>query len=289
MGGRKRLLRVVAVLSVAVATGQAVETLRSNAALAKAADAPSSRQEALPASASLVQGGDSRLPDLRGITPVAAAAKPAPGDACTPSLTLTAKAGAMIDVALAAPCNAGERIVLRHAGISATAMITPDGRLALSLPALETDSLVAVYFEGSAIALATVEVPEAAHVTRLALQIPYPLQVKLKGEAADATAVAGSAAPAGRTMVLGSDAVIQPMLAQVYTFPGIDLGSARLSAEIRVSGQTCSRSFVADTRISQGGAVTAGTLLVRTPDCGATDGIMVLKNLVPDLTLAVPK
>jgi hypothetical protein len=56
-----------------------------------------------------------------------------------------------------------------------------------------------------------------------------------------------------------------------------------------VTDQTCGRSFVAETRISQGGAVTAGTLPVRLPLCGTSDGIMVLKNLVPDLTLAAPK
>jgi hypothetical protein len=273
---------------VAVATGQAVETLRSNAAVAEGDGAGSSRGEALPATASLVPGGDGQLPDLRGITPVAAAGKPAASDACTPSLTLSAGAGAMIDVALAAPCNAGERIVLRHAGISFTAQTSPDGRLALSLPALESEALVAVYFEGSAVALATVEVPQAAQLTRFALQVPYPLQVILKETQVD-TGHSGLAPRSGRIVTLGSDAVFQPMLAQVYTFPGLDLGSAHLSAEIRVTDQTCSRSFLAETRISQGGAVTAGTLPVRLPICSGSDGIMVLKNLVPDLTLAAPK
>jgi hypothetical protein len=288
MGGRKRLLRVVAVLSVAVATGQAVETLRSNAAVAEADGALSSRDGAVPESASLASGRDGRLPDLRGITPVAAAAKPATHDGCTPSLAVSAADGAMIDVALAAPCNAGERIVLRHGGISFTAQTDPEGRLALSLPALESEALVAVYFEGSDIALATVKVPEAAQVTRFAVQIPYPLQVVLKETQVD-PGHAGLAARSGGIVALGSDAVFLPMLAQVYTFPGIDLGSAHVSAEVRVTDQTCSRSFVVETRISQGGAVTAGTLPVRLPICGTSDGIMLLKNLVPDLTLAAPK
>ena len=276
MGGRKRLFRVVAVLSVAIATGEAVETLRSNAAVATSASA---RNGVLPESASLLPGGEGQLPDLRGITPVAAVGQPAKQDACTPSLALVAADDAMIDLALAAPCNAGERVVLRHAGISFTSQTGPDGRLALSLPALESDALVAVYFEGSAIALAKVQVPEAAQLTRFAVQVPYPLRVVLKGAEGDA----------GQTLTLGSDAVVQPMLAQVFTFPSLDLGSASLSADIRITDQTCSRSFVAETRISQGGAVTAGTLPVRMPICGTSDGIMVLKNLMPDLTLAAPK
>jgi hypothetical protein len=287
MSGRKRLLRVVAVLSVAVATGQAVETLRSNAAVALAQGERVSRAEAPYVSASLVPVREGHPLDLRGITPVAAAGRPGANDACTPTLTLSAAAGAMISMALAAPCNAGERIVVRHAGISFTAQTGLDGQLALSLPALESEALVAIYFEGSAVALATVAVPDAAHLTRFAVQVPYPLQVVLK----ETPIKAGHADPvprSGQTVTLGSDAVSQPMLAQVYTFPGIDLGSASLSAEIRVTDQTCSHSFVVDTQISQGGAATGGTLPVRLPICGASDGIMVLNNLVPDLTIAAP-
>jgi hypothetical protein len=281
MFGRKQLLRVVAVLSVAIATGQSVETLRARAATAAAENG----SMALPYTASLVQVDESNLPVLRGITPVAAIRPGADADGCAPDLSLAVADGAMIDVALSAPCNAGERVVLRHAGISLTAQTGADGRLALSLPALQAEALVAVYFEGSAVALATVRVPGAAHVSRFAVQIPYPLRVVLTGTRTSASA----AGPAASAVIVGSDDVAQPMQAHVYTFPEVDLASARISAEFRVTRQTCGRSFQLETRISQAGGVTAGIVPVQLPVCGASDGIMVLKNLVPDLTLAAPR
>lgn len=288
MIGRKRLLRVTAVLSVAFATGQAVETLRSSAAVS-AAEGGIVLADQLPGSASLSGGGDRVISDLRGITPVAAAGEAAAGNSCDPSLSLSASEGAMIDLALTAPCDPGERVVIRHSGLSFTALMGLDGRLSLRLPALETEALVAAYFEGSAVALASVSVPDAATQTRFAFQAPYPVDFELRAEA-DGTVYAGGSGrvASGRIVTLGSEAVTQPMIAQVYTFPGSDTASSALSVEIRISDQTCSRSFVAETWISRGGTVTAETVPVAIPLCGTAGDILVLKNLVPDMTLAAP-
>jgi hypothetical protein len=296
MLGRKRLLRVTAVLSVAIATGQAVESIRSSASVAEASgSAPMgllALNEHLPSSASLYPGGMNPLPDLIGITPVTATSVKPDADACAPDLSLTAAAGAMVDIALRAPCHAGERIVIRHSGISFTSQMGLDGRLSLSLPALETEALVAAYFEGSAVALATVVVPDVAERSRFAFQAPFPVMFELRAEEGDTIHVGGFGASgltaSGQIVTLGSDAVAQPLLAQVYTFPGIDLGSSKLSVEVRITDQTCSRSFVAETRISQGGAVTAQTLPFAVPICGTSGDILLLKNLVPDPTLTVP-
>jgi hypothetical protein len=291
MIGRKRLLRVSAVLAVAFATGQAVESLRASAALSgRAASAMSA--DHVPSSASLYTGVGGVLPDLKGITPVAASEKPA-SDSCAPALSLTASAGAMIDLVLVAPCDPGERIVIRHAGLSFTALVGPDGRLSLSLPALESDALVAAYFEGSAVALASVTVPDAAKSSRFAFQVPFPVDFTLRAEEGDAVYVGGSRRPwqadTGKIVSLGSEAVAQPMLAQVYTFPGTDLASSVLSVEIRITDQTCSRSFVAESWITHGGSVSRRTQPVAIPLCGGSGDILVLKNLVPDLTLAAPR
>jgi hypothetical protein len=292
MRGRKRLLRVTAVLTVALATGQAVENLRSSAAVA-AAEGSIASADRLPESASLSAGGDTLISDLRGITPVASASERPTGDACSPSLALTAAADAMIDVVLLAPCDPGERIAIRHAGLSFTAQMGLDGRLSLSLPALETEALVAAYFEGSSIALASIVVPDVADHFRFAFQAPYPLDFQLRAEEGGTVYAGGVGGPgrieSGRIVTLGSDTVAQPMLAQVYTFPGADAGSSILSVEVRITDQTCSRSFVAETWISQGGFVTAKPLPVAIPLCGTSGDILVLKNLVPDMTLVAPR
>jgi hypothetical protein len=291
MIGRKRLLRVTAVLAVAVATGQAVESLRSS--VARSGDAVAGiANDHVPSSASLYTGAGGALPDLKGITPVAASERPA-SDACAPTLALSAAAGAMIDLALVAPCNLGERIVLRHSGLSFTALMGLDGRLALRLPALENEALVAAYFEGSSVALASILVPDAADHARFAFQLPFPVDFALRAEEGDAVYVGGSSGPrqadAGKIVTLGSESVSQPMLAQVYTFPDSGLASSTLSVEVRITDQTCSRSFVAETWITRDGSVTRQTQPVAIPLCGVSGDILVLKNLIPDLTLAAPR
>jgi hypothetical protein len=296
MIGRKRLLRVTAVLSVAIATGQTVESLRSSAPGVEAgAAAPVGLQalnEHLPSSASLYPDGTAPLPQLMGITPVTATSIKPDADGCAPALSLSAAPGAMVDLALDAPCHAGERIVIRHSGISFTSKMGLDGQLSLRLPALETEAMVAAYFEGSAVAFATVKVPDAAEKSRFAFQAPFPVAFELRAREGDTIHVGGSShsghAASGRIVTLGSEAVAQPLLAQVYTFPGIDLGSSKLSVEVRITDQTCSRSFVAETRISQGGAVTAQSVPFAVPICGTSGDILLLKNLVPEPTLAAP-
>jgi hypothetical protein len=290
MIGRKRLLRVTAVLAVAFATGQAVESLRSSAARSdQAVDRVVTGH--VPSSASLYTGAGGALPDLKGITPVAASEKPA-SNACAPTLTLSAAAGAMIDLALVAPCNLGERIVIRHAGLSFSALMGLDGRLSLSLPALESEALVAAYFEGSSVALASVLVPDVAKRARFAFQVPFPVDFALRAEEGDAVYIGGASGPrqmdTGKIVTLGSEAVAQPMIAQVYTFPDNGLASSALSVEIRITDQTCGRSFGAETWITQGGSVTRRSQPIEIPLCGTSGDILVLKNLVPDLTLAAP-
>jgi hypothetical protein len=297
MIGRKRLLRVIAVLSVAIATGQTVESLRSSPAALNAAAAGTgglgARTDNLPSSASLYSGAARPLPDLMGITPVAAATERRGADGCAPSLALAAAERAMITLSLHAPCNGGERIVIRHSGISFTALMGLDGHLSLILPALEREALVAAYFEGSSIALASVSVPDVVEQARFAFQAPYPLNFELRAEEGDTIHVGGPSIPGrtstGRIMTLGSEAVAQPLIAQVYTFSGSDLAATQLSVEVRITDQSCGRSFLAETRISQGGTVIAQTLPIAVPICGTTGDILVLKNLVPDTTLALPK
>jgi hypothetical protein len=287
---------VISVLSVAIATGQTVESMRSSAAGSNSSVATSGNAGAisdhLPRSASLYPDGTGQLPHLMGITQVAAPTEQPEDDICAPSLALSAAAGAMINVGIYAPCDAGERVVIRHSGVSFTAQMGLDGRLSLSLPALEPEAMVAAYFEGSAVALSTVAVPEAMHQSRFAFQVPYPVRFELRAKEGDTIHVGGSdmsdRGESGRIVTLGSDSVAQPLLAQVYTFSGIDLASSQLSAEIRITDQTCSRRFMAETWISQGGAVTAQTLPIAVPMCGTSGDILVLKNLVPDPTLTAP-
>jgi hypothetical protein len=274
MRGRKRLLRVIAVLLIAMATGHAVETLRATQPAATALAA---------------EGAPPVLADLAGITPVAATAE-RPGDPCAPVLDLAAAPGAMIRLVLFAPCKVGERVLLRHSGLSFTAQIGLEGTLDLTLPALAEQALVAAYFEGSGAVLQSVTVSDAARHPRFAFQAAYPLQFDLRvEEAGHLYSGRGSGTAAGPIMTLGTSAVGQPILAQVYSFPGPDLTAVDLTVELRITPDTCSRSFVAETLVAEGGSVRVNLVPVAVPLCGTAGDILVLKNLVGTPTLLLPQ
>jgi hypothetical protein len=299
MFGRKRVLRVVSVLSVALAAGHLVESLRASAVTRDAGTLDSlARSEgvadlpgtALPNSASLTAGGFGDLPPLMGITSVASAPDLRGDLPCSPALSLAASADAMIDLALVAPCNLGQRVVIRHSGLSFTAQTGADGRLSLRLPALESDALVTAYFEGSEMAIAKVEVPGLEKLVRFGFQAPFPLQFDLRADVAGQV-YSGRVASAARDgsrkiLTLGAVDVSQPMLAQVYTFPEADPGTADLTVELRITSETCSRTFQAETILSQDGVATLNGLPIAVPLCGTSGDILVLKNLVSDPTLA---
>lgn len=301
MFGRKRILRVIAVLSVAVAAGHLVENMRSTAlarSFASGVSQPPADQSSgrttgpasrLPSSASLSAGGG-ELPPLMGITPVSAAPDVAGSMVCPSTLSLTPAEDATIDLTLDAPCHPGQRVVIRHAGLSFTAKIGPDGRLAQRLPALEDEALVAVYFESSEMALGKVQVPEVAGLTRFAIQMPFPVQFDLRAEeAGHVYSGRGSQAAQdgrGKIRLLGTASVSDPILSQVYTFPGADVSAANLTVELRITAETCGNSYQGETVLSQGGAVLRGSLPLALPLCGTAGDILVLKNLVSPPTLA---
>jgi hypothetical protein len=231
------------------------------------------------------------MPALLGITSVAATADDRPASECAARLVLTPDEDGMIDLALHAPCDLGERVVIRHAGLSFTARTGPDGRLALRLPAMEREALVAAYFEGSEVALASASVPGLDGKLRFALQMALPVRFDLRADEGGHVFAASGAAPAagtGRFVTLGSLGVADPILAQIYTFPADRLDAASLTAELRITPDTCSRTFPAETVLSVSGEPRRETLSVAMPLCGTSGDILVLKNLVQDPTLALP-
>ncbi len=301
MLGRKRVLRVISVLSVAVAAGHLVENMRAptdarnltpdlaGQGIAQTASDTARPGESLPRSASLSAGG-SDLPPLMGITPVALAPEPRKDTTCSPRLVLSPAEDATIDLTLDAPCNPGQRVVIRHAGLSFTAKMGPDGKLVQRFPALEDNALVAVYFESSEMALASVQVPDVAGLTRFAFQAPFPVQFDLRVEEAGHVYSGRGAQSAqdGRRKVvlLGTPSVSEPIITQIYTFPGTDLAAADLTVELRITAETCGNSYQGETVLSQGGTAARGSLPLSLPLCGTAGDILVLKNLLAPPTLA---
>jgi hypothetical protein len=276
---RKRILRVVAVLAIAVAAGQIVERLR-------------------PAGPSVVAAAPAdpvtlALDNLQGVTPVSATLEAGPPGACDVAMDLRPAPGAMIDLTLATPCYRGDRVVIRYSGLAFTAVTGADGLTRMRLPGLETETLVAAYFQSSQVALARVVLPEAASHPRFAVTMAHPARFTLRAQEGGAVFVGtpGERADPGLrgVQVLGSSTVPDAILAQVYSLPGRDQSGVDLSVELRITPETCGRTLPATSLIARNGMVLRQDHAIAVPLCGTAGDILVLKNLLRDPTLSRPQ
>lgn len=285
--GRKLfLLRVFSVFSVAMAAGHFVQSSRSSGFDPELVNL---------AAAETFSTGRSGigLPQLSDITPVAGTVTAIGKDVCAVKLTLAPAPGAMIDLLLSAPCNLGERVVVRHSGLSFSASIGAEGQLRLKFPAFAADALVATYLDGSEIVLAKVAVPEVSSYFRFAVQMPYTSHFDLRATEGERVYVAGEADGDGdgdpwRILGLGSMKSASPLLSQVYSILKAGLVAPDLTVELRISDETCGKTLPAETILSDSGRISQLRFDVAVPACGASGDILLLKNLLADLTLAVP-
>lgn len=218
---------------------------------------------------------------------------------CSVRLDLAGQPDAMIGVALSAPCRRDERVVLRHGGLAVTGRTTSSGSLYVSLPAMEAMAEVSVLFAGGETVVAKLELPAAASVRRFAVQWQGDDAFQLHAfeggadygtpghvSAADPhLPVADSERSGGFLSLLGDDQVENPLLAEVYTYPG-DGTDVRVVVEAAVTDRTCGREILGEALDSALGTVAASDLSVAMPDCDAVGDYLVLQDLAPDLKIA---
>lgn len=194
---KRRVIRGVAVLAVALAAGHLVQTLASGTSkpvkvavetrvapqdiVTLAADAeagtpkaghalpPLASQAALPLApkaASMAMAP--ALPSDPSSAETAATA--APQDTCPVSFEVFSEPSAMIGLTLIAPCRVNERVTLKHAGLVVSAQTTATGGLFTALPAMDSAGSVEVLFADGQTAMAAVAMPELAALRRFAVQ-----------------------------------------------------------------------------------------------------------------------
>ena len=230
---------------------------------------------------------------------------PAPLNAvCGPKAALSVGDGAMLDLSLSAPCHAGERVVIRHAGLAFTALTDAKGGLRIRLPAMAEAAEVSVLFAGGTSVAAQTNVPELSLYDRVAVQWMGDDAFDLHGlefgaafgAAGDVSAsnpgavVGASAATGGFLTALGDGSVDLPMRAQVYTFPtrlSARDGDVQIVIEAEITPKTCGRDMLAQTVGTRRNADPAVTdLSVSMPDCGTPGGYVELSGLIPDIRVA---
>lgn len=308
---KRRLARIGAVVVVALAAGHLVQTMATRKASPTAvAEAPSPR----PASVVQLAGTNepAAVPSIpKPALPAAAlAATPQPAsvvtlpvppvpqpvviaDACPVTLDLMADPGAMIGVTLLAPCAPNARVVVQHGGLAITARTSLTGTMFLSIPALAADGAVEVIFADRPSVTADVALDDLTDLRRFAVQWQADDAFQLYGyEGGTAVSAASSgtvpltglSGASGFLTRLGDAGVENPLLAEVYTYPART--PANVVVEAAVTPATCGRELLGETLMSQAGKVTVTDLSLAMPECDAVGDFLVLKNLVPDLTLA---
>jgi hypothetical protein len=227
----------------------------------------------------------------------AAAAEPAPAEAsaCVEALDVVAAPGAMLTLVLTAPCRAGERVVLRHAGLAVTAQTTAAGTLTAAIPAFDPAGAVAVQFPDGHRAEGAAPVGDLAGIARFAVQWMAGDRFHINAFAPGATfgdaghvhagAPGSRGGAAGYILSLGDATLDRALLAEVYTFPA-DRAAVTLELEAPIDAATCGRDILGETLQWADGSLTLRDLAVEMPDCGTGDGFLLLQNPMADLKLA---
>ncbi len=227
-----------------------------------------------------------------------------PNLACDVSLTAEPLPAALVALQLTAPCLTGERVVVHHGDLKFADTIGPDGSLRVDVPALtESATFVVVLTNGDG-AMAKADVPSLQFYDRVAIQwqgetglglhareygADYDTEGHVWREAKrDVTAIVEG--NKGFLLRLGNEALPEPLLAEVYTFP---TGSAKvsgqvaLSIEAEISDANCGQQISANSiEVRKGAPAETHSLSVEMPECEAQGELLVLKNLLQDLKIA---
>lgn len=264
------------------------------AVAAPAQDRP--EPDAAPAAvapAAVASSGAARTPAAAGpvkATPATPAAPAQAAETCTATLSATAMPGAVLSLALVAPCDGDARVVLRHAGLAVTGRLSSAGTLFTTLPAMDPAGQVSALFPDGTTADAAAAT-EMAGIRRFAVQWQgddaFQLQVYENGAAFGAPGHVSAATPVGegRLAELGDGTVERAMLAQVYTWPAPGT-PVEVTLEAAVTARTCNREMLGEALETDAGKVTATEITLAMPDCSGVGDFLLLNNLAGQTTLA---
>jgi hypothetical protein len=212
---------------------------------------------------------------------------------CGVKFDLLPQPNAMIGISLLAPCQPDQRVVLRHAGLAVTDRTSASGSMFAVLPAFTAVADVEVMFPDGGKVRGSLPMPDFAGVQRFAVQWQdkdaFQLHAFENGAAYDqpghiSSAFTGKLGETGFVTVLGNSLVDLPLLAEVYTFgPAFN---TELVLEAAITEGTCGREILGEAILAKGGSVEISDVTLAMPDCDAVGDILVLKNLVENMTLA---
>lgn len=227
-----------------------------------------------------------------------------PSPSCEVSLTAKPAAGALVDLAMVAPCNGSERVTIHHMGMMFTDQTDAEGNLTARVPALAEHAVFIASFASGAGATATTDVTSLSFYDRIVVQWQGPAGLQLHareftdtyfGEGhvwSDAMGDLANAAvgEGGFLTRLGNPSAPEALVAEIYTFPTGTAkrdGAVHLTVEAEITPQNCSKPIEAQTmELHSDSAIRVRDLVLDMPGCDTIGDFLVLKNLVEDLTIA---
>lgn len=297
MNIKRSASRAGALLVVAIATGHWAQSSPSSSFSAGAVPEPALKQiELVAATAHPAAAASPEMARARTAQPSAPvmteamaqglANAAAYGPDCQPRLNLSALPGALLDLHLHAPCHPGESVRLRHGPLVFAERLNELGQVSLTLPALEREGRVSALFSDASYVAAGAAVTGLEQQRRLVVQFIGEDSFQLHALENGAAYGLPLAQSAGQLISLGHPGALMPMRAEVYSFPMDQNLLAEAVIEAEVTEATCGREMLGETLSLSHGRITRTDLHLSMPGCEAIGDILVLKNLVPEMTLA---
>jgi hypothetical protein len=227
-----------------------------------------------------------------------------PEPSCLVSLIATAAPAAMVDLELSAPCSPLAQLTVHHQGMMFTVTTDDAGMAVMHVPTLAENGVFIADLGNGEGAVAVVTVPDFDQFDRVVLQwqgtegpeihaLEFGATYGESGHVWQGSARSADTALAGEggfLVRLGDGLGQSPMMAEVYTFPShnsMNAGAVAFSVETPVTPGNCGTELQAQTiQVSPGAEPFALDLTMAIPACESVGEILVLKNMLLDLTLA---
>jgi hypothetical protein len=216
---------------------------------------------------------------------------------CVPELLAEPGDGAIVDLALSAPCLPGASFVLHHQGMMFSGLTDEDGNADLTVPALSKSAVFVASFDLGPSALAAVQVNDIDRYGRAALMwegnVGAQLHAREFAAPFGAPGYVWQEAPnagAGVFAALGRRTISGGYFVQVYTFPvgaSPATGEIEVSVEIPVTSENCGQEASAQSlQILPGKRAVANDLVVTMPGCEAKGDILALGAMYQTMAVA---
>ncbi|GGX40144.1 hypothetical protein GCM10007385_04300 [Tateyamaria omphalii] len=225
-------------------------------------------------------------------------------DVCEVTANAEVAPAAMVNLTLSAPCAVNERLTVHHNGMMFTETTNSVGELSVTVPALIEHAVFILALTNGSGAVAQAIVPELGQYERTALQwrgrAGFELHAREFGadygqvghvwSGVDQNADGMTDGRNGYMIRLGDSQVLEPLIAEVYTFPsGVSArsGTIDLTVEAEVTAANCGLDVEAQSlEMMAGGKMKTQDLTLSVPGCDAVGNFLVLNNLVSDMKVA---